>query len=176
MRRNHHNQWRPMSDKNANTFSGKVDSSNPSPPSPRRAPLKLRSVREMFRVVGEIRELGADPNRWRPHMIRRVSQLVGAQIVVSSEIHFRAIGKSGLYRVHDIGWGCDQEGNTWQINTEREETPEAYWLAVLGKNDPAKDDSGQIVAVKPTRAVYGGTSFILSQYPLPHLGAVDQLG
>jgi DNA-binding NarL/FixJ family response regulator len=24
--------------------------------------------------------------------------------------------------------------------------------------------------------VYGGTTFVLSQYPLPHLGAVDQLG
>src|SRR5205814_3851803 len=28
----------------------------------------------------------------------------------------------------------------------------------------------------PARQVYGGTSFILSQYPLPHAGAVDQLG
>lgn len=141
-----------------------------------RQPLKLRSVREMFRLVGEIRELGADPNKWRPHMVRQLSKLMNAEIVVSSEIHFRAATgearEAGVYRVNDIGWGCDQDGSTWQINTERAEKPEAYWLEVLGKTNVAEP----VVAVKPQRAVYGGTSFVLSQYPLPHLGAVDQLG
>lgn len=147
--------------------------------------LKLGEVRDVFRLVGEIRELGADPSKWRPHMVRRLSKLMNAEIVVSSEIHFRAASESGVYHVHDIGWGCDQDGNTWQINTQREEKPEAYWLTVLGKNAPATEskpaaesESSEkpVVAVKPVRAVYGGTSFVLSQYPLPHLGAVDQLG
>ena len=136
----------------------------------------------MFRLVGEVRELGADPAQWRPHMVRRISKLMNAEIVVSSEIHFRAAGETGVYHVHDIGWGCDQDANTWQINTEREEKPEAYWLTVLGKmpsdskGDESKSSDKPLVAVKPVRAVYGGTSFVLSQYPLPHLGAVDQLG
>jgi len=138
--------------------------------------LTLRAVREVFRLVGEIRELGADPSKWRPHMVRRLGKMMTAEIVVSSEIHFRAATgearQAGVYHVHDIGWGCDQEGNTWQINTERDEKPEAYWLEVLGKSNTATP----VVAVKPQRAVYGGTSFVLSQYPLPHLGAVDQLG
>jgi DNA-binding CsgD family transcriptional regulator len=151
----------------------------------RQPPLKLRAVREMFRLVGEIRELGADPAKWRPHMVRRLGKLMNAEIVVSSEIHFRAptgaASESGMYRVHDIGWGCDQDGNTWQINTQRDEKPEAYWLEVLGKTDKTSADESareSVVAVKPqrTRTVYGGTSFVLSQYPLPHLGAVDQLG
>jgi DNA-binding CsgD family transcriptional regulator len=156
------------------------------------APLKLADVRRVFRLVGEIRELGADPNQWRPYMTKRLAKLMNAEIVVSSEIHFRAIGKTGIYRVHDIGWGCDNEGNTWQINTEREETPEAYWLSVLNKAPaaaaaaPATDAAAapgkeaepteSLVAVKPQRSVYGGTTFVLSQYPLPHIGAVDQLG
>ena len=149
--------------------------------------LKLRSVREMFRLVGEIRELGADPSKWRPHMVRRLGKLMNAEIVVSSEIHFRRATnadarEAGVYHVHDIGWGCDQDGNTWQINTERDEKPEAYWLEVLGKKSEPKEEQAKgedervVVAVKPARAVYGGTSFVLSQYPLPHLGAVDQLG
>src|SRR4051812_6733986 len=98
-----------------------------------RAKLHLRNVRDVFRLVGEIREMGADPDRWRPHMIRRISKIMNAQIVVSSEVHFRAVGKNGIYRVYDIGWGCDQDGNTWKINTQREEMPEVYWLSVLGK-------------------------------------------
>ena len=152
--------------------------------------LKLRDVRAVFRLVGEIREQGADPNKWRPHMCTRLSKLINAELVVSSEIHFRATRAPGVYKVHDIGWGCDQDGNTWQINTEREEKPEAYWLSVLGKTSvspaaegslaaaSAKPDDEPVVAVKPAKAktVYGGTSFILSQYTLPHLGAVDQLG
>jgi DNA-binding CsgD family transcriptional regulator len=149
------------------------------------SPLKLRSVRDMFRLVGEIRELGADPSKWRPHMVRRLSEMFNAEIVVSSEIHFRRprdpqARAGGTYHVHDIGWGCDRDGNTWQINTERDEKPEAYWLTVLGKTDDAKDDEKSadesLVAIEPARAVYGGTSFVLSQFPLPHLGAVDQLG
>lgn len=154
-------------------------------PSSSNAHLTLAGVRRMFRLVGEIRELGADPNQWRPYMVKRLAKLMNAEIVVSSEIHFRAIGKTGIYRVHDIGWGCDNEQNTWQINTEREETPEAYWLSVLNKTPapaptPAPSTEatkeGEVVAVKPQRSVYGGTTFVLSQYPLPHVGAVDQLG
>src|SRR6476620_2122995 len=34
-------------------------------------PLKLADVRRVFRLVGEIRELGADPNQWRPYMTKR---------------------------------------------------------------------------------------------------------
>src|SRR3954447_1353018 len=153
--------------------------------------LTLSGVRRIFRLVGEIRELGGDPNQWRPHMVKRLAKLMNAEIVVSSEIHFRAIGKTGIYRVHDIGWGCDNEGQTWQINTEREETPEAYWLSVLNKapapaapaastpttETPAKEGEVEsLVVVKPQRSVYGGTMFVLSQFPLPHVGAVDQLG
>ncbi|MBC8105479.1 MAG: hypothetical protein H7Z14_02720 [Anaerolineae bacterium] len=147
--------------------------------------LRLGAVRDVFRLVGEIREQGADPSKWRPHMVRRISKMMNAEIVVSSEIHFRAAGEGGVYHVHDIGWGCDQDGNTWQINTEREEKPEAYWLTVLGKNTPvpqrkptdeSESSDKPVIAVTPVRAVYGGTSFVLSQYPLPHLGAVDQLG
>jgi DNA-binding CsgD family transcriptional regulator len=126
-------------------------------------------------------------------MVRSLGKLMNAAIVVSSEIHFRRPRSSeareaGVYHVHDFGWGCDQDGNTWQINTERDEKPEAYWLEVLGKKggskadaeegnaDDAKEEDEPLVAITPARAVYGGTSFVLSQFPLPHLGAVDQLG
>ncbi|WP_428936940.1 helix-turn-helix transcriptional regulator [Fontivita pretiosa] len=156
-------------------------------------PLKLGDVRRVFRLIGEVRELGSDPKQWRPHMIRRLGQMLGAEIVVSSEIHFRKAAGTGRMRVIDIGWGCDSEGHVWQIHTERQdETPDAYWL-LAGKPAPpagggARGSSKkpapapppgaveELVPVKPARPLYGGTCFILSQYALPHAGAVDQLG
>ncbi|MGH7178144.1 MAG: helix-turn-helix transcriptional regulator [Tepidisphaeraceae bacterium] len=138
--------------------------------------LKLRDVRDVFRLVGEIREVGSDPQRWRPHMVRRLCEMIRAEMVVSSEVHFRRTPRATVMRVYDIGWGCDKDGNVWQINNQQEDAhPESYWLAMSGQNAGAPEDD-ELVAVKPARPAYGGSSFILSQYALPHLGAVDQLG
>jgi DNA-binding CsgD family transcriptional regulator len=150
------------------------------------AQFKLKDIRQIFRIIGEVRELGADPARWRPHMVRRLRKLMRAEIVISSEIFVRsspAAGKTpGVVRVHDIGWGCDGSGDgdeVWRIQTERDERPESYWVSVLAETlspQAAAAEDKNPVAVKPTKPIYGGSSFILSQYPLPHLGAIDQLG
>jgi DNA-binding CsgD family transcriptional regulator len=154
------------------------------------APLKLKDVRRIFRLIADIRELGADPNKWRPHLVKELGRIVGAQITVSAEVHFRRSKTPGMMRVIDIGWGGDSDENLWTISTERDdERPETYWLAegdgagtIDSKGegpDAAADDwgkAGDLITVKPERKVYGGKSFILSQYPLPHAGAVDQLG
>jgi len=146
------------------------------------AQLSLRDVRRVFRLIGEVRELGADPTRWRTHMVRRLRKLMRAEIVVSSEIFVRTspnAGKTpGVVRIHDIGWGCDGGENgeeVWRIQTDRDEKPEAYWVSVLAETLSPPEQS-DVVPVKPTKPIYGGSSFILSQYPLPHLGAIDQLG
>jgi DNA-binding CsgD family transcriptional regulator len=152
------------------------------------AKLKLRDVRTIFRLIGEVRELGSDPQQWRPHMIRRLQKLLAAEIVISSEIHFRQSSSSGKMRVIDIGWGCDAEQNVWQIHTEQEdENPAAYWLQAGQPTAAAAAAAPAVVAatgtppeaiipVKPATPLHGGRCFILSQYSLPHLGAVDQLG
>jgi DNA-binding CsgD family transcriptional regulator len=143
--------------------------------------LRLRDVRAIFRLVGELRELGAQPNVWRPHMVSRLRRIVGAQVVVSSEVHFRATDRPNVMRVIDAGWVGDDSGHTWEIRTERDdERPENYWLSVwrpahwAATPDAAARDA--LIPVVPQRKVYGGTAFILSQIPLPHLGTVDQLG
>ena len=150
--------------------------------------LKLRDVRNVFRLIGEIREQGADPEQWRPHMVRRLQKMLKCDLVISSEIHFKKTGKD-VMRVIDIGWGCGAEGETYRIFTERDgERPENYWLAPAeGAAPGAAQGAGQgagegaeadasLVPVRPAKPLYGGQSFILSQYPLPHIGAVDQLG
>jgi hypothetical protein len=39
--------------------------------------LKLRDVRTAYRLVGEVRELGAEPPAWRRHLLEGLSRLVG---------------------------------------------------------------------------------------------------
>src|ERR1041385_6563677 len=98
--------------------------------------LKLRDVRAIFRLVGELRELGADPNAWRPHMVKRLLDIVQAQVVVSSEVHFKNNPGKGTMQVVDVGWACNEDGKTWQIQVERDdEKPENYWLDAGGKDD-----------------------------------------
>jgi DNA-binding CsgD family transcriptional regulator len=136
--------------------------------------INLRYIRSIFRLIGEVRELGSDPQRWRPHMVQRLRKLFSAEIVISSEIHFRQT-HAGSMGVIDIGWGCDAENNTWQIHNEREdEKPDSYWL--LASQPAPTVDADQLVPVKPAKPLYGGRCFILSQQALPHAGAVDQLG
>ncbi len=116
--------------------------------------LKLRDVRAIFRLVAELREVGADPNVWRPHMVQRLLQIVQAQVVVSSEVHFKNIPTRQTMQVVDVGWACNEDGKTWQIHVERDdEQPEHYWLA-MGKT---QEDGAGRVPVKPAKKVYGGT-------------------
>lgn len=147
--------------------------------------LKLSDVRKAFRLVGEVRELGSDPQRWRPHMVLALRKLVNADVVVSSEIHFRKLKTTGKMKVFDIGWGSEPDGKVWQINTEREdEEPENFWLAMATpverrQDEPTGDEDdgdAELVPVRPTQDVHGGRYLILSQYGLPHAGVVDQLG
>ncbi|HEX4793368.1 MAG TPA: helix-turn-helix transcriptional regulator [Humisphaera sp.] len=143
--------------------------------------LKLHDVRAIFRLIGEVRELGADPTRWRQHMVRRLRKLMGAAVVVSSEVHLRQpdseiASAKGLMRIIDVGWGCDgsDDDRVWEIRGDSEARPEAYMLALLP--GAAQNDAAAPAPVRPTTPLREGKRFIFSQYPLPHLGAVDQLG
>jgi hypothetical protein len=143
------------------------------PVQPTSAKLKLADVRRAFRLIGEIRQHGADPQQWRPHLLRGLIDLLDADLVISSEVHFRTLSKSDALKVTDIGWGLERDGEPWRIHSEREENPSSY-LVVVGKSSAVQDDD--IVPIKPARKLRDGRGFILSQYGLPHLGAVDQLG
>jgi DNA-binding CsgD family transcriptional regulator len=145
------------------------------------ARLRLNDVRAIFRLVGEIREMGADPDVWRPHMVQSLRRLLGAQFVVSSEIHFRKSSKDGGVRVIDIGWISDTEGQICKAQDEREhESFEDFWVAPTestpASSAAATDQSEGLIPIKPKVKVHAGKSFILSQYALKHAGAVDQLG
>jgi DNA-binding CsgD family transcriptional regulator len=135
--------------------------------------LRLRDVRSIFRLIGEVRELGADPKVWRPHMVQRLRGLFAAEIVVSSEVHAQTTRTPGKLRIIDIGWSCDGEGSLIDIHTERDDEALETWRLAAGQVPQRENDE---IAVKPLQPVYGGRSFVLSQYCLPHINAVDQLG
>lgn len=140
--------------------------------------LRLSDVRDVFRIIGEVRELGADPAKWRTHMVRRLLERFGAELVVSSEVHARRAG--ARLKVVDIGWGCGADGNVWEIHTEREDESLDAWRLAAGKAPPAAATTAgagdEAVPLRPLTPVYGGKSFVLSQVRLPHIHAVDQLG
>src|SRR3954453_22324030 len=100
-------------------------------PNPRR--LALGDVRDVFRLIGEVRELGADPKVWRPHMVKRLRQLFHAEIVISSEVHAQTTRQPGTLKVIDIGWGCDSEDNLWDIHTERDDENLESWRIAAGQ-------------------------------------------
>src|SRR3954469_15713737 len=151
----------------------------PDAPPPPNSRLRLKDVRAIFRLVAEIREMGADPDVWRPHMVRSLRTLLGAQFVVSSEIHFRKCGRDGHARVTDIGWISDTEGQVCKSHDEREQDSlEDFWVAPAKpaaaphSNAPAGEPgSDGLIPVKPKLDIHAGRSFILSQYALKHAGA-----
>src|SRR5258705_11954790 len=124
---------------------------------PRR--LSLRDVRTVFRMIGEILELGADTKVWRPHMVKRLRKLFGVEIVVSSEVHARTTRTPGKLRIIDIGWSCDSEGNLWDIHSERDDETLEAWRLAAGQfpSDAATEDADAVeVPVRPMQHVYGG--------------------
>ena len=167
-----------------------MSDAKPRRPDARADRLRLADVRRAFRLVMELRELGAEPDQWRPHLVRRLRDLLDAQMIVSAEVHFRATKTPGVLRVTDIGWAADDTGNVWKIQNEHDdESPETYLLARgpdAGRQDATDaaatagggdwGRAGELIPVKPVRQLRAGGTFILSQYPLPHAGAVDQLG
>lgn len=143
---------------------------------PEKSRLRLRDVRDVFRLIGEIREKGADPKQWRPHMVGRLRKLFGAMVVISSEVHARTTHAPGKLRVIDIGWGCDADNDLWEIHSERDDETLESWRLAAGQSIESTGNEGEEVPVKPIKPVYGGRSFVLSQFSLPHINAVDQLG
>src|SRR5688572_5056996 len=127
--------------------------------------LRLTDVRRAFRLIGEIRQHGAEPQQWRPHLLRGLLDLLDADLVISSEVHFRTIAKSDALKVTDIGWGLERDGEPWRIHSEREESPISY-LVVAGTSATASataDDDDDIVPIKPARKLRDGRGFIRSE-------------
>jgi DNA-binding CsgD family transcriptional regulator len=137
--------------------------------------LKLKDVRRVFRLVGEVRERGDDPGVWRKHMIGRLLAIFRAQIAISSEVYVLTTARRDARLVVDIGWGGDSDGTFWKIESRSaDDTPETYRLVTGAMIAPPRPD--QRIPVTPAEPIRRGSTFLLSQYALPHISAVDHLG
>lgn len=73
--------------------------------------LRLADLRAAFRLVGEVRELGADPLAWRHHLANELARLVHARVVAAVENcqATRIVTDQSPAGIVDIGWGDDSE-------------------------------------------------------------------
>jgi DNA-binding CsgD family transcriptional regulator len=73
--------------------------------------LRLSQVRAVFRLVGEVRELGADTLAWRSHMVRRLCALLDAPVGMGGEI---PPGSTTPTAAVDMGWGTARDRREWR--------------------------------------------------------------
>jgi DNA-binding CsgD family transcriptional regulator len=62
--------------------------------------LKLEDFRNVFRLIGELCELGHDVPRWRRHMLERMNELIGARI--SYVMQARPPFENGIATISDF--------------------------------------------------------------------------
>ena len=75
--------------------------------------LKLCVVRAVFRLLGEVRELGADPRVWRRHMIEQLSRVTGTMIGIASEPSPASLYSGGSIRSADrSNWRTSERRRT----------------------------------------------------------------
>jgi DNA-binding CsgD family transcriptional regulator len=72
--------------------------------------LRLSHVRAVFRLVGEVRELGAQTLVWRAHMIDTLCRLLDAPVGMGGEIPPGSITPTAAV---DMGWGTARDRREW---------------------------------------------------------------
>src|SRR5688572_18198814 len=85
-------------------------------PRPMATRLEADDVRQLFRLAGELRELGSDPASWRAHLAASLERLCGASIVVVCELLVHSSLRKGAppVRADDLG-DCAQAVKPLQI-------------------------------------------------------------
>jgi DNA-binding CsgD family transcriptional regulator len=75
----------------------------------RSATLRFSDLRAIFHLVGECRELGDDPTRWRLHLFAGLARLTGGGIAMGSELV--GIRSSRIVMVGAVDWGWENGFN-----------------------------------------------------------------
>ncbi len=137
--------------------------------------LRLSDVRRALRLVGDVREVGTDPDAWRPLLIRGLHELFGGSMAVSSEVYLlRDASRRRAAQVADVGWMLLHTGgasNVLRVEQVCDEPPEGLLLSVRGDvADPETE-----AAVEPAVTLRRGDHMLMSQVALRHVAAVDQL-
>lgn len=75
--------------------------------------ISVRDAREVFEIVGECRELWADPRAWRRHLLQRIAALTNCRVAFSMEVcdENGSIGER-VISAEDVGWDTESERRT----------------------------------------------------------------
>lgn len=89
--------------------------------------LTLRHVRSVYRLLGECRDLGADPVAWQSHLYQGMARLIGAQVATGGELLLLPQGPQVVSCV-DLGWEGERERQRFREFQARGEpaTSEAF--------------------------------------------------
>src|SRR4051812_42898672 len=72
--------------------------------------LRLRDIRAVFRLVGEVRELGADPRAWRRHMLEQLRRATGTMVGHATEtVHPFDLKMPAMEDIVEVGWPGESE-------------------------------------------------------------------
>ncbi len=133
-------------------------------------------------LVAECRDLGADVDAWRLHLIETLRSLVGARVIIATEMeHFgvhsedeetRALGR------HRVGWESDRAEEIWReyaSSTPTERTPEFPYLSkysgdamLLGRDEIwGKENWYRSRTYNEIHRVCGIDDYIISLSPIP---------
>ncbi len=99
------------------------------------AELSARDVHECYQLAGRCRELGSDVDAWRNKLLDDLRTLVGAQVIINSEIeNFGATNESEtkFLGIHRAGWISDEAETRWREYAQSipvERTPEYPYLS-----------------------------------------------
>jgi DNA-binding CsgD family transcriptional regulator len=139
----------------------------------------LADVRQIFGLLGEIRELGGDPAAWRLHLISGLTALLGAQVGLTGEMELPyTLDRMRPANPVDFGWRGDQERATWrEYFSHLDISDDPTWQVIyphVGR--PLTKFRDQFMSpaqwyrcehVQRYRRTSGVDSFIISQRPLP---------
>jgi DNA-binding CsgD family transcriptional regulator len=149
--------------------------------------ITLRDARQAFEIVGECRELWADPRAWRRHLLQRVAALTHSRAAFSMELCDENGGIGArVTSAEDVGWDTESERRTvLEGLTDRPLAFSPLWTCFaramskrseLTALQPALIDTPQWHAsemydryVRPTRIGEG----LMSAVRVPGIGAWD---
>ncbi len=144
--------------------------------------LKSTEIRDVLRLLGEVRELGSQPDRWRLHAIRGLAKLTGARVCIAGE-HFLNKEKpeeTWLVGLGDVGWEGNQSQIFYQFLADGGMARDPLHVAILGlpkraftrrRRDLVADENWYSAAATTTaRRGADVDDTIYSRWPLPLAG------
>lgn len=76
--------------------------------------LRLRDVRNVFRLLAECQDLGADSRAWRGHAHASLCEMLGCRVAIGGEVLGLWSNSGQLpHQVIDLGWENDRERTIW---------------------------------------------------------------